>query len=396
MTRPVQVLLVAQSKQTLEMLKPLLRDEADIKFSARVVEQGQADPLQGVKQQPDILLLELSDNWEHELSALKARVNRPEVLALSTRDDPAMMRMAMQAGARDFFTTPLVAHELSAALHKAAQEKLSGKAPYQEHMTAVLNAKGGSGATLLASNLAHILAADMRARVALVDLDLHFGTAALYLDLHPETGILEALADVDELDAVALQGYMTKHPSGLEVLAASSDQIVLPLEASATQLNRLLEIVAQNYDHVLVDLPRVIDSRAAAVLERADQIVLVVQQFLSHLHDAKRIIHFLRHRIDRTDDQILTVVNRYNSKSSVTRRNIEQALQNRSIGMIPNDYKRVSQAEHLGIPLRQHAPSAPITKAIARLARHISGKPEEKRGLFKRMFRNGQHALSST
>ena len=232
----------------------------------------------------------VSENWEEELNALSARpaAGRPPVLVVGPGTDIRMLRHAMQAGARDFLTQPVAAGELSVALRQIAREQSRSGASATSRLTAVINAKGGSGATLVACNLAHVMATVAQLRVAVVDLDLQFGTLPLYLDLTPTHGVLQTLISADSLDTVALEACMAKHQSGLHVLGPVPNELVLPGEISAHNVERLLGVAALAYEHVVVDLPRHFDQVTLTVMERADQVVLIMQQSVTHVRGAKR------------------------------------------------------------------------------------------------------------
>lgn len=130
------------------------------------------------------------------------------------------------------------------------------------------------------------------------------------------------------------------------------------------------------------------------MLQSADRILLVLQQHLSHLHDAKRLTNALRGHLDGIDSRMTVAVNRYNSKANIGIREIQGALGLSFHALIPNDYKRICQSEDQGVPLYGHAPSAAITKSLCNLARNLSGVQPVKRGLFKRMFSEPQPVVA--
>lgn len=386
---PLKVLIVGHSRATIESFQQVLREQTDAKSAIRLLTNGHVDPLHGVRDLPDVLVLQVSHNWEDELEALNARppAARPAVLAVGPSDDPKLLRRAMRTGVRDFLTVPVDPAEVVAVLEKIQEEKRSVQASAPQRLTAVLNAKGGSGATLVASNLSHVMVEELKLRVALVDLDIQLGNSALCLNLNPKIGIREALAAAQDIDSVALRAYMTRHKSGLDVLAVPSQAFIEPMAVSDEQLDQVLTVIGQNYDHTVVDVPRSIDPVTLSVLARADRILLVLQQHLSHLHDAKRLVNTLRSYHDDLEGRLTVVINRFQKAGSIGVRDIEHALAVDFHVKIPNDYKRVCQAEDLGVPLYTHAPSALVSRALRNLARNLSGISPAKRGLFNRMFR---------
>ncbi len=391
MSSNVQVLVAGRSRVDLDILKALLDGHSGIELTTRHMANNHADPLDSVQVLPNVLILHLSESWEEELNALNARpaAGRPSVLVVGPGTDVRMLRHAMQAGARDFLTQPVAAKELSAALRQIAQEQSRNGASAASRLTAIINAKGGSGATLVACNLAHVMATVAKLRVAVVDLDLQFGTLPLYLDLTPTHSVLQTVNSADSLDAVALEACMAKHQSGLHVLGPISNELVLPEEISAHNVERLLDVAALAYEHVVVDLPRHFDRVTLTVMERADQVVLIMQQSVSHVRDTKRLMALLVQELSIPPDRIVLVVNRFQSKGAVSVEDIERTLGYDSPVLIPNDFKRVTECVNLGIPLYQHHKRAAITKGILALGKKLSGKPvATKKGYLGRAISN--------
>lgn len=381
------VLIVGRSQKNLERLELVLRPQPDIEVQCRHVTNGHVDPLHNVSPLPDLLVLDLSTIWEDELRALAARPakDRPVVIAVGREGNTHMMRLAMQAGARDFFTHPVPGEELLASIAQVTGERVAPPRAAQSQVTAVMNAKGGAGASFLACNLAHILSAPLRKRVVLIDFDLQFGTLPVYFDLKPRESLLDALTAHDRLDAVALDGYMTRHASGVRLLAAVSERLPLPWEIPGDAVGRLIEIAAHAYDHVIIDLPRQMDPVTVAALTRADQVLVVVQQKLPHLRDAGHLMRILTGELSLPRERLHVVVNRHDPSGGVRASDIRDALEPANLALIPGDYEHVSEAINLGVPIYDHARTAPITQALVTLARSLSGEEpaDEERGRFQ-------------
>jgi len=389
MMNALQILVAGRAKEDLQALETLLRVQPGVGVAIRLVTNGHTDPLYGVATMPDLLVLNLSHYWEEELQALAERppTERPPVIVVGPGNDVQAMRKAMQAGARDFFTRPVSAQELAAVIQQVIKDRAASATPVKNRLTAVINAKGGSGATVLACNLAHIMAAEARLRVALLDLDVQFGTLPQYFDLPSSQGLLNILDAVEELDVPALPGYMAKHASGVHLLGTMADRLVLPGEIPVKRLGLLLDLLVQGYQQVVVDLPRQIDALTSLVMERADQVVIVMQQSLTQVRDAKRLLVILKEGLGITDNRITVVVNRYDAKGRISLADIEQTLNHQSLERVPNDFKRVAESVNLGIPLYDHAPKAPITQSLVDLATKVSGRVSAKRkGLLGRAF----------
>lgn len=380
----ISVLLVGRSKPGVDALEGMLEGQPGIELRVRRVDNGYVDPLYGIPSLPDVLVLDLSHVWEDELRALSLRqgAQRPPLIAIGPGGNTRIMRMAMQAGARDFYTHPVPAEELLTAIHRTGQKNTALKGS----ISAIINAKGGSGASFVACSLAQILAAEMQRRVALVDLDLQFGSLPVYLDLKPQNGLIEALAAVDHLDPVALEGYMSKHPSGLHLLASMSEQIALPWNLSGKSLNQILDMATVVYEDLYVDLPRQLDPLTTTVLQRADRVLVVMQQSLAHLHDTKRMLRVLKDELAIPNERLQVIVNRYQEKSAVSLTDIREALQPGALLLVPNDFKRVAEAVNVGASLLDTERNAAITKSFVKLAAKLSGEERAKSGSLRQAF----------
>src|SRR5258708_4432268 len=375
MDKRLRVLLLSRHRDTLDALEAMLRKESGIKAECRLIVNVHVDPLHGLETLPDAMVLHLGETWQAELESLAARPadRRPPLIVVGSVSDTSIMRLAMQAGARDLLPLPLVEADLTAALTRIERDRQVARARGEACLSAFMNAKGGSGATILACNVAHMLSTVSRQRVALIDLDLQFGAIPLYFDQFPKRGILQALENVDDLDETALEGYMVKHPSGLKILGQAVDD-PLPLSAvGSQQVQQLLNVAIRGHDHIVVDLPRRIDAVAGAVIERAENIVGVGQQSVTVLRDAPRLINCLRRNLAVSKERIVTVINRYAKDGAISVEDIRSMLGCGEVTLIPNDFHTVSQCIETGAPLLAHARAAPITRAVMTLETRLGG-----------------------
>lgn len=341
---------------------------------------------------PDVLLLVLGDTGaEQELDVLERlspSMQDTPILVIGPGDNTQLMRKAMRLGVQDYLVKPVDCDECVVAVKTLVQRKEAAKtASSKSELIAFINAKGGSGASLLACNTAHIMAAVMNLPVVLVDLDLQFGSLSVDLDLAPEHHLLEVINIVDELDPVAISAYLTKHASGIDALVSRSDEVILPGEVSPQRLDRLIRLLRAAYPHVVVDLPRLVDPLTTLVLENADRIVVVMQQSLAHVRDVKRLLRIMTTELGIQPGRISVVVNRYDPKSDVSLHDLEKVLPKVSLETICNDYLHVTKAADLGKPLHEYAANAPITGELSALTCRLTGcAPVQKKGFWANLF----------
>jgi pilus assembly protein CpaE len=380
MTKPLNILLVSRRKEMLEALDKLLREDG-IGSRQQLNTNGHVDPLHGVEELPELVILHLSHLWREELESFVARPTerRPALILIGGSHEIPVMRLAMQAGARDVLPTPPARTDVMEAIARVASERrVTSQRPAAT--TVFINAKGGCGATLLACNVAHMLVAESRKRVALFDFDLQFGAAPLYLDLFPKRGVARAVENLAGLDEVALDGYFTAHASGLNVLSHAVDDPVSIDSLPPAAADHLIELAMRSHDHVIIDLPRRADAMTAAVMARANRVVLVLQQSVTALRDGARLLQWLRGDLGVTRDQLTIVVNRFDKGAAISIEDVQKSLACDRPLLVPNDFRSASECVNTGTPLLSYARNAAITKAVLALQAQLGGASKQSTG----------------
>ena len=382
----MRLLISGRDGTALNHLRVLSQGIPNLQVSTRLVSNGHTDPLYGLEQMPDFLLLRVSHLWREELAALLLHPvkERPPLLVCGPLDEREGMRLAMQAGARDFLPEPVAAEDLQSALNRMQME-LHADQGAAGKLISVMNAKGGSGASMLACNLAHQLSV-LGGRTLLLDLDLQFGSLAHSLDVLPTHSHTDVLQQIDSLDSVALRGFCSHFSPTLHVLGGRTDELCLSQEIRLEQLDSLLRLARNTYDWVVVDLPRHIDHLTGITLEQSDRVYIVLQQSLSHLQDANRLVRILRDDLGVQSSRLHVVINRFDKTSPFKPKDISDALRCNDLQKLPNDYAVVSESQNTGVPLEFHAPRAAITLSLRELSQNLIGVEASEAGLFKRTF----------
>jgi pilus assembly protein CpaE len=225
--------------------------------------------------------------------------------------------------------------------------------------------------------------------VALIDLDIQFGTAAMFLDLKPRSNVMDALQQPERMDPVFLQALMTKHESGLEVLASPGDLSSIE-DITENAVTRLLQAVVEIYDFVVIDMPRISTPWTLAAMKFVDPVIVVVQNDVPTLRDAKLLLEQLPLK-GVTVGNIEVVNNRAMSKMhNISIENLKNTLGMKRVHRVRNDYESAIKAQDSGVPLLTVARNSNITRDIEKLAEnlatsHLKGKGEKK-GLFDKLF----------
>jgi pilus assembly protein CpaE len=275
----------------------------------------------------------------------------------------------MQAGAREFLRYPFSADEISEAMTRATVRRpmMASMARQAGKLLAVMGAKGGSGATMLACNLAVALAQQPDQKTVLIDLDLPLGDAALNLGVSAEFSTMDALEAADRLDGQFLSKLLVRHSSGVSLLAAPGTFV--PYHAEDWPIERLIEVARQEFDNVVLDMGSKLDLMNTTAYRKADTVYLVTQAGIPELRNSNRLIsHFFSGPTPRLE----IVINRYESRMlGVSEEHITKALTRQAQWKIPNDYASVRKMQIEATPLVLE--DSPIARQVRKIALEITG-----------------------
>jgi len=244
---------------------------------------------------PRVLLLDLGESAAPiaEVSAARAVAGADlKLVVLGTVNDVALFRDLLSAGASDYLVKPSTREALAAVLERTSAA--AGATPDGLGRVIVfIGSRGGVGATTSAVSCAWLMATERRERVALVDLDLHFGTVALKLDLDPGSGLCEALEQPSRIDSLFIERAMIKVNDNLRVLAAEASA-AQHLAVDAGAVDMLLHELRRKFVRVTVDLPRGASPMQRVVLAAASHVVVFCERSLAGLRDTIRLQTLVR------------------------------------------------------------------------------------------------------
>jgi pilus assembly protein CpaE len=236
------------------------------------------------------------------------------------------------------------------------------------HIVAVCGARGGAGATTIAIGLASEIAEATKAHVALLDLNLQNGTAALMLGTNPGPGLRSALGDPQRADALLLERAAVEVAPRLRLLAAEEG---FSSNAPVTEegVTRVFELLSQKFNYIIVDLPIPVPDNMAWAIKAARQIVVVFGPDIAGLRDAKALRNLVT--IATGSDRVISVLNRGDQRGGLSRALVETGLGATTEIVIPDFGKAMLQAVNLGVPAVRHVPS--LRRHLAPLVREIAG-----------------------
>ena len=307
-----------------------------------------------------------------------------------------LLRRGMRAGVSDVLEAPLDEAKIEAAIEQFAHDVLnrktaaatpsSGSHPRDKggRIVTVMSAKGGSGKTVLATNVALLLNRLPDIKVCLVDADLQFGDVCLVLQLEPRFTMVNASHELHHLDGELLDSLLTEHPSGLKVLAAPLEPAFAD-DITTAGLMQMLDVLKESFDYVVVDTASMLDELILSLIEKSDDILMLVDMDLPSVKNAKLALETLR-LLKFTTSNVRLVMNRSNSKAKLDNKEIEGALKMPISASVPSD-AMVAASVNEGRPVVESEPKSKVAKGFESVAELIAGKiPEEvgKSGLFGR------------
>lgn len=333
----------------------------------------------------EVIVINLSDQALNEIAGIEhAELIDKTIIVVGDKNNNQLLSKAISARVSEFIDQDNYQQDLLTIVKKTLLHKIQNTDQSKKRkLSVVMNAKGGSGASFIASNIAYILSQLRTTNTALIDLDLQFGSIGLNFDVVPKYTIEKVLNDIKEMDYLALEAHMVNYQDSLQLLLPSGEEIILNDEIDPNSIKSLLYLMKRNYNQIIVDIPRLIDPLTINTLEQADNIAVIVQQSLAHYKDGRRLINILNKDLDIPLDKIVVIINRYDKKNSLNKAEMINILNHNNIFTITNDFKKVTTASDLGVPLSHSAPRSKITNDLRSIAHYLGDIDSQETGYLK-------------
>ena len=222
---------------------------------------------------PTVVVLGPSCSDNDVLATVERTLSRrPEVGVVLVADElsTTVLQQALRSGVKDVLTLQgdtlqvveaieRVGSSLSAAPTSSGDASapigIGGESGEQGRVTTVFSTKGGSGKSVMATNLAVVLAEQSDGPVCLVDADLQFGDVAVMMKLAPSHTVVDAVSNIDRLDSSLLDSLLATHEaSGLRVLPAPLEPAFAD-QIGAGDMVKIIEVLRNFCSHVVIDTP---------------------------------------------------------------------------------------------------------------------------------------------
>jgi pilus assembly protein CpaE len=307
-----------------------------------------------------------------EVAAIREHTRAAVILLASGAEAASMLEQALEPDVADVLLLPQLTHNVVFAIRKAshARRQLQTTA-HRGRVITVFSPKGGTGKTVISTNLAAVLAKQEGKRTLLLDLDLQFGDAAIVLGIEPTKTIYDLVVAPGELDSEKLAGYVSKHPCGLDVLAAPlrPEDAELIVESKVTAL---IEVARSSYDAIVVDTSPFFHGPMLATLDRTDQLLVLCGLDVPTLKNVRLALQTLE-LLSFPASRIEYVMNRASANVGLKTREVEDGLKVKVGHELPLE-RNVQVCVNRGEPAVLADPRSEFARGIAALAKQVAPK----------------------
>jgi pilus assembly protein CpaE len=331
---------------------------------------------------PNILMVDLSESGDplNDINAL-AEVCEPGtvVIAIGQVNDVRLYRDLLSSGIHDYLLKPLSPGQIRDALVNAqaifASPKHNDGRTTKSHIsTAVIGTRGGVGASTLATSLAWLFSADNKLPTALLDLDIHFGTGALALDLEPGRGLTDAIENPSRIDGLFIERAMIRANDNLAILSAEAP-ITAPLMTDGAAFVQLEEEFRQAFEMTVIDMPRNMLINFPHLLADVNVVVLATEMTLASARDAIRLLSWLKSNASHA--QVMVVANKVQpGMAEISKADFEASIERKINYFVPYDFKAAANAAKLGQTFAEANRSTKAGGAIRDISKAVMGATE--------------------
>ncbi|AXJ94686.1 MULTISPECIES: pilus assembly protein CpaE [unclassified Sphingomonas] len=333
---------------------------------------------------PQILFVDLAESGDplNDINAL-AEVCEPGtvVIAAGQVNDVRLYRDLVASGIQDYLLKPVHPDMLREALGHAqamlnAPKAAEAAIDRPHSATAVIGTRGGVGASTIATSLAWLMSEREKRATALLDLDVHFGTGALALDLEPGRGLTDAIENPSRIDGLFIERAMVKASEKLAVLSAEAP-INQPLMTDGAAFYQLQEEMRAAFECTVVDLPRAMLIQHPHLISDIQTAVVVTELTLAAARDTIRILSWLKSNAPQT--QVTVVANRMHAAGQleISRKDFEGSIERKIDHVLPFDQKLAAQAAKLGKPIAEAGKNSKTVAPLLDLAKAVLSAGDE-------------------
>jgi pilus assembly protein CpaE len=380
----MKIAIISPNRTHLETMTALLEAQA---HTVTAVEGGKSRMRDIAEDtQPDLMLVEGMCCDPGELAPAEyvtTRFPQIAVMLLCATHTPEFLINSMRAGVREVLPSPVAPAALQSAVARVAAKLTGGQSRGHGRVLAFIGCKGGSGATFLATNIGYQLAEDKT--VLLIDLNLQFGDALTFVhDEEPRQTLADIAHDINRLDASFLAAVTVRVSPNYSILAAPADPSQA-LEIKPEHVEAILNLAVTQYDFVLLDLGRTLDTLTVKALDRAYRIFPVLQAGVPFIRGTRKLLGVFK-SLGYPPEKIELIINRHEKGAEIDLGDISRSLGVGKPHTVSNSYRKVNASISIGDPLIASGRSNPVTRNLADFARELNPAVDPGRNLLGRLF----------
>ena len=332
-----------------------------------------------VSASPNILFVDLSESGDplNDINAL-AEVCEPGtvVIAAGEVNDVRLYRDLVASGIQDYLLKPFSTDQLrdaiahaQAILNGPRNTEASVERPHM--MTAVIGVRGGVGSSTIASSLAWLMSDAHKWSTAMLDLDIHFGTGALSLDLEPGRGLTDAIDNPSRIDGLFIERAMVRASDKLSILSSEAP-INQPLLTDGGAFYQLQEEMRAAFECTVIDLPRNMLVQHPHLITDVQSVVVVAELTLAGARDMIRMLSWLKSNAPQAT--VITVANRVgpSGTSEISRKDFEASIERKIDYCLPFDIKTVCQSAKLGKSVAETGKNSKLGQGLRDLGKQLA------------------------
>ncbi len=326
--------------------------------------------------QPEVLIVEVEDVGRAMLRSVERVAHaHPElaIVLVGREQGPEVLLEAMRAGVREYVPTTAGSAAVVEALSRLRRRLGAAARPARlGKVIAFVPCKGGSGSTFLAANLGYELARAGR-RVALIDLNLPFGEAEIYVtERNAQHSIADLAREMDRLDASLLESTLVRVSPHFGILATPQSPED-SMDVRPEHVEEIIDVARRSFDIVLLDIDGALEGIAVRGLDHADEILLVMQNSLPFVRGARRMLDVFS-KLGYSSAKTRLVVNRYEPSSEISLTALEKAIGVQASFIVPNSFRAVEASINQGVPVVELHGKDRVAKSLREMAAKLAAE----------------------
>lgn len=366
-----------EHSQTAELVEATVHDRRMSKVALTTHNGGIEGAIETYKANPtpNLIMVETSQAADQILPALERLAEvcdaTTRIIVLGHANDVLLYRELIRSGVSEYIVLPAGAQTIVSAVTELFAAE--GAAPIGRTI-GFISAKGGSGSSTVAHNVAWAISQSLRQDTLILDLDFPFGTAGLDFNQDPPHGIADAIGSNTKLDQTMLDRLMSKAANHVNLLTAPA-VLDRPFDFEEREFEQIIELSQKSTPVVILDLPHVWNAWVRYTLSMIDEVIIVAEPDLANLRNAKNISDTVK-SLRPTESEPLLVINKLGvpRRPEIAAAEFATSVECRLLGQIPFDAQTFGTAANNGQMIAEVAANNKANDVFKLIGLHVTGR----------------------